>query len=139
MRIIKKAAVKHVLTERMRERMAADFRRDQHRQKKEIEQLQFQMQKQMKSVDAAWKKTEVKERYDKEIEKRKEKMKSAQFQLTQLEHLPSGTEIASGEVEAIEEVSEGDEWPAGNQEIVVKDGVIIQIRKKRSDDEDGMV
>ncbi|SFP06713.1 YlqD family protein [Salibacterium halotolerans] len=139
MRIIKKAAVKHVLTDKMREKMVSDFHRDQRQLNKEIEQLRFQMQKQWKTADTGWKKTEIKERYDKEIEKRKEKVKHSEFQLTQLEQLPPGTEIGSREVDVIEEVAEGDEWPSQNQEIVVQDGIITQIRNKRSDDENGMV
>ncbi|MFD2704830.1 YlqD family protein [Salibacterium lacus] len=139
MRIIKKAAVKHVLTEKMRETMISDFHRDQKQLNKEIEQLRFQMQKQSKSADTGWKKTEIKDRYDKEIEKRKEKKQRSEFQLSQLEQLPLGTEIGSKEVDVIEEVAEGDEWPSQNQEIIIQDGIVTQIRNKRSDDENGMV
>ncbi|MFZ4450171.1 YlqD family protein [Salibacterium aidingense] len=139
MRIIKKVAVKHVLTERMREKMKSDFLQDQKRLEKEMEQLRFQMQKQLKTEDTARRKTEVRERFHHEIDKRKEKIKSSDFQITQLDQLPQGTEIASGEVEAIEDVREGDSWPSVKQEIVVKDGTIIKIRENRSDDDHGMV
>ncbi|MDQ0299108.1 hypothetical protein J2S78_001528 [Salibacterium salarium] len=139
MQIIKKVTVKHVLTERMREKMMMDLKKDQQRLEKEIEQLRFQLQKQLKTVDTVRRTGEIKDRFYKEIDKRKEKINSADFQRSQIEQLPLYTEMSSGHVDAMEEVEEGDEWPLPEQEIVVRDGKIIKIRQNRTDDDDGMV
>ncbi|RSL31254.1 hypothetical protein D7Z54_21430 [Salibacterium salarium] len=139
MQIIKKVAVKHVLTERMREKMMSDLKKDQERLEKEIEQLRFQMQKQLKSVETIRRSGEIRERFHKEIDKRKDKIHSSDFQRSQLEQLPLHSEISSGYVDAMEEIEEGAEWPSPEQEIVVRDGEIIKIRQNRTDNDDGMV
>ncbi|WP_158737672.1 YlqD family protein [Alteribacillus sp. YIM 98480] len=139
MRIIKKVTVKHVLTESLKEKMTDDFHEEQHRLEKEIEQLRFQMQKQWRAEETSRRKTEIKERFEKEVEKRKEKINRVVFQRSQLEQLPLFSEITAGQVDAIEEIETGDDWPLAEQEIIVEDGKIISIRNNRADDNNGMV
>ncbi|WP_240375280.1 YlqD family protein [Bacillus piscicola] len=138
MRIIKKVTVKHVLTESFKVKMIEDFNEEERRLERETEQLRFQMQKQLKSVDTSRQKTDVKNRFGKELERRKEQMKQVTFQRSQLDQLPEGSKITAGYVDAVEEIKVGDAWPQEEQEIIVKDGIIISI-SNRTDDNNGMV
>ncbi|SDG97059.1 YlqD protein [Alteribacillus persepolensis] len=137
MRVIKKVKVKQKLTEAWKEKMWTDLENDKQRFEKEIDQLRFQLQKQLKAAEAPHKKAQVKERFEKEIKKRKEKQHRAKFQQSQLKQLPLGSEIVTGEVDAIEEIQPGDAWPVAEQEIIVEEGKIVSIRK--ADDNNGMV
>ncbi|MFB4162638.1 YlqD family protein [Alteribacillus sp. JSM 102045] len=139
MRIIKKVTVKHVLTESLKEKMTEEFNEDVHRLEKEIEQLRFQMQKQWRAEETSRRKTEIKGRFEKEVEKRREKINRVIFQRSQLEQLPLFSEITSGHVDAIEEIETGDDWPLAEQEIIVEDGKIVSIRNNEADDNNGMV
>ncbi|HZH63097.1 MAG TPA: YlqD family protein, partial [Metabacillus sp.] len=66
----------------------------------------------------------------KEIEKRREKIKLVEFQLEQVHTLPIGSEIKEKEVDAIVDISVGDNWDELMKEktIVIKDGIVDQIR-----------
>lgn len=138
MRIIKKVTVKHILTEGLKDKMIEDFKKEELRLEKEIEQLRFQMQKQIKSTDTALKKAEVKQRFMKEIDNRKEQKSHSIFQRSQLDQLSLGSEITGDTIEAVEKIEIGDTWPPTKQEIIVKDGEIVTIRKGTADN-DGMV
>ncbi|SFE39535.1 YlqD family protein [Alteribacillus iranensis] len=138
MRIIKKVPVKYILTEKMKSEMKEEFDQEVKRLTREIEQLRFQMHKQIKSTDTSHQKSAVKQRFTKEIEKRNEQMNEVTFQRSQLFQLPLGAEITTRHVDSIEEVDVGSKWPPEEKEIIVKDGEIVTIRN-RTDDNNGMV
>ncbi|EQC2287776.1 YlqD family protein, partial [Listeria monocytogenes] len=60
----------------------------------------------------------------------REKKKLIQFQMEQLEVLELGSEIREREMETIIDVQVGDKWDKSifDKTIVVKDGIIVEIR-----------
>lgn len=67
--------------------------------------------------------------FEKEIENRNEKIKLLEFQIEQLEILPLGSQLKEREVQGLVNVEVGDKWNDNlNKTIVVKDGVITEIR-----------
>ncbi|MFB5660590.1 YlqD family protein [Alteribacillus sp. HJP-4] len=139
MRMIKKVTVKHILTESLLQTFKEDFQKERERLDKEIDQLRFQMQKQLWKLENAAQKAEVKTRFDKEIDKRHSKKDRLSFRESQLKQLPEGAEITSGQVDALHDIQVGDDWQAlESQEIIIKEGIVIEIRKKGGRT-DGMV
>lgn len=65
-----------------------------------------------------------------ELDLRREKKKLIQFQMEQLEVLELGSEIREREMETIIDVQVGDKWDKSifDKTIVVKDGIIVEIR-----------
>lgn len=95
---------------------------------KECDQLRFELKKldRTKKFPSA----SLKSHFEKEINGRKEKIKLIDFQIEQLNLLPLGSEIKEKEVQALVDVNVGDSWDQITKEqmIIVKDGIIIEIR-----------
>ena len=127
MRIKRKAIVKHVLTNELREKMWNDLESEKERLEREYEQLRFQMHKQWKTGESTRRKEEVKRRFEKELEKRQEKVKQVIFQQSQLEQLELGSLLTTGKIDILEEIQPGDPWPLKEKEVIVKDGKIQEI------------
>lgn len=133
MKVKRPVVVKMVLTERLREKFLNDYQRMIDKYKLEIEQLQFQSKKMLQ--DAAKKGPEayklVYERLQKEEKSRMDKIKQYTDMISQLELLPDGSEMVHSQLESEVEVRVGDHWDKlmGKTEIIVHDGVIVEIRE----------
>ncbi|WP_084038378.1 YlqD family protein [Brochothrix campestris] len=67
-----------------------------------------------------------------EITKREEQAAIVSYETEQLAVLPLGTEIIEREVEALVPIAVGDTWSQvlQEQEIIIKDDIIIEIRTR---------
>ncbi|MET3698009.1 YlqD protein [Bacillus oleivorans] len=127
MKIIKKIAVKQVLTEESKRVISHKLQFEGSQLRKECEQLLFEMKKAERSTKGKF--NALRTSFLKEIERREAKLKSIEFQLEQLEIVPLGTEIKESEVEAILEIKEGDHWDKIAKEIIVENGIVKEIRR----------
>ncbi|WP_019391792.1 YlqD family protein [Priestia filamentosa] len=128
MKVVQKVIVKQVLTEQSKEKLRNKFILEQKGLQNEIEQLRFQLRKieNMKKPSAA----SLEKQFEKEQKTRLEKLRIIDFQLEQLNLLPIGSELEETKLDAIVEVKEGDSWEEFKslQTILVKDGIVIEIR-----------
>ncbi|MGN7310388.1 YlqD family protein [Alkalicoccobacillus gibsonii] len=140
MQFLQTVSIKQVLTEIKKDTLTNELYAEQEQLTREIEQFHFQMHKSIKKTDSTSQEYQLRKRYEQEMNKRIEKKKGIEFRLQQLERLPIGSEITSGQAQAIVELNVGDPWPDTEQplEVVVKDGIIEQFRESRNSD-DGMV
>lgn len=122
--------MKQVLTDISKTELFNAFSEEKKRYEMECEQLDFERRKALKHNH---KKNNplITMRFNEEIQRRKEKVRTLDFQIEQLKLLPLGTEVVEKEIEMVSQIQIGDEWshvvkPA---EIVVKDGIVIEIRE----------
>ncbi|MFD1850405.1 YlqD family protein [Oceanobacillus bengalensis] len=129
MEIIKKVQIKQIVTEESKRKLKVDFQNHIMRLEQECQQLLFERRKLENKSGVS--KQEIKQRFQKEINKRKEKISLIDFKLEQLEMLELGSEIVEKEVEALVEVTEGAHWNElmQGQAVVIKDGIVIRIDK----------
>jgi hypothetical protein len=125
MEIFQTVTVKQILTETSREQLLNHFMQTKQ-QEREIDQLAFQLKKKEKTNQTE----EMRKQYQREISKRMDKIKIADFQIQQIHTLPLGSEIKEKEMNAILEVHVGDRWDDLIKEktIVIKDGIVVEIR-----------
>jgi YlqD protein len=128
MKILQTVQVKQVLTEKSRTELLGDYEQKKLQLEKECSQLQFELKKMEKAK--AFPPGAVKEHFRKEIALREERVRQLEFQIAQLDMLPLGSELKETEVQAIIEISAGDSWEANQHEIIVRDGIIEEIRKR---------
>ncbi|MFS0787054.1 YlqD family protein [Shouchella sp. 1P09AA] len=135
MKCIRKASVKHVLTEKKRQELTQSFQAEQAQYEKEMKQLEFQLQRAQKKASAQTAPS-LKERFDSEIKKRQEKLQSTQFKSEQLHHLADGTELFVEYTDVLVDVAVGEKWVSAQSPltIVVKDGMIHEIRESENKD-----
>lgn len=130
MKILQKVNVKQVLTEQSKDELLKKYEQNKQQLQKECDQLFFEMKKleRNRKYPAGGLKTQ----FDKEIDLRKERIKMIEFQIEQLEILPLGSELQDQEVSAMIEISVGDNWEekVSGRTIVVKDGIITEIRER---------
>ncbi|OUM91707.1 MAG: hypothetical protein C6P37_05960 [Caldibacillus debilis] len=129
MKIIQRVQVFQVLTENSKNALKEQFLSRKRQLEKECGQLQFEMKKMEKTKKFAV--SDVRFYFEREIKSREEKIKWLEYQLEQLEQLPIGSEIKDGELEAVAEIGVGDSWDkiVNGKSIVVKDGIIVEIRE----------
>ena len=127
--VIKRAVVKQVLTEKSKDQLLKKLETEKKRCLNECEQLDFEKRKAIKYQVKKNHKMII-ERFEEEIERRQEKVRSLDFQIEQLHILQYGTEIVEKEIETIEHVNVGDDWERVMKPsvIVIKDGQVIEIR-----------
>ncbi|HLR75616.1 MAG TPA: YlqD family protein [Virgibacillus sp.] len=127
MKIIKKVLIKQIITDESKRKIESTFNTKKMRLEQECQQLLFEQRKLQHQPGLS--KRDVKERFQQEIERRKEKIEMIDFKLEQLEMLEIGSEIVEGEVDAFVEVQEGAHWDQvmGEQAIVIKDDIVIRI------------
>jgi len=125
--IIKKVLVKQVITEQSKTNILESFQTQKAQLEQECQQLNFESRKLQKKTGLS--KQEVNKRFQKEINKRQEKMKAIDFKMEQLDTLAIGTEIIQNEVEALVEVEVGMDWNQlmEEQAIIIKDGMVIRM------------
>lgn len=126
MEIFQTVTVKQILTETSREQLLNHFMQTKQQLEREIDQLAFQLKKKEKTNQTE----EMRKQYQREISKRMDKIKIADFQIQQLHTLPLGSEMKEKEMNAILEVQVGDRWDDLKKEktIVIKDGIVVEIR-----------
>lgn len=129
MKIIQKVVVKQILTETSKQELLHYYQKQRAELENEIEQLRFE-QKKTEHKSGGYNQNQIATYFSREINFRGEKVKLADFQINQLEILPLGSEIRERELDALQEVKVGDEWKnvQTNSEIIVKDGIVIEIR-----------
>ncbi|MFC0271270.1 YlqD family protein [Metabacillus herbersteinensis] len=126
MNILHTVTVKQVITQTSKQALLTQFTDRKMRLEQECDQLYFEQRK----VEKAKNNPVMSLQYEKEIEKRRDKIKLVDFKIEQINTLPLGSELKEKEVQAIIEVNIGDNWNELLQEktIVIKDGVVQQIR-----------
>lgn len=138
MQIIKKVVVKQILTENSKTKLKQQFLSKQYQLDKEIKQLEFVLHKKLReNRNNVNYQNSLKEGFRKEVAKRKERLRLLELKLAQLDELPLGSEINEGTVQMIETVKEGDDWEQilKGTEIVIKDGIVHEIRQGGMEDE----
>ncbi|MEJ8776947.1 YlqD family protein [Pseudogracilibacillus sp. ICA-222130] len=127
MQIIQKVIVKQMITENSKYTLRKKFEHEKKQLELECQQLLFEQRKLMNKLTQS--KTEVEERFEAEINFRKDKMLMIDFKIEQLEALEIGSEIIEREMEAIVPVEVGADWETLMKEriIVVKDNIIVRI------------
>ncbi|CRK80510.1 YlqD family protein [Neobacillus massiliamazoniensis] len=129
MQIIQNVVVKQILTENSRKKLLEKYHSQMQQLQKECSQLQFELKRLEKSK--TFSPTALKKNFEKEIQSRKEKEKLLEFQIEQLHMLPLGSELKEKEVQALVEIKVGDLWDEkiGKPSIIIKDGIIEDIRR----------
>lgn len=127
MEIIKKVLIKQIVTENSKAKLKKKFTESQMRLEQECQQLLFEQRKLQNKTGVS--KQEITQRFQQEINKRKEKIKMIDFKTEQLDVLENGSEITEREVEALVEVEVGSHWVdmADEKAIVIKDDIVIRI------------
>lgn len=128
MKILQSVVVKQVLTEKSKLALFEGYKDKKQQLDKECDQLQFELKKLEKSKK--FQPNNLKIHFEKEIQRRQEKIKLLDFQMEQLHILPLGSELKEKEVQAIIDIKVGDRWEAVQNErtIIIKDGIINEIR-----------
>jgi len=137
MKVIKKVVVKQVLTENRKKWMIDDFLKHKKQVQKEINQLEFQLHKKLKASKNNFEyQNALKSSFNKEIKERNDKVKIIDFQIGQLNELQIETEIKEQTIDTLHNLNVGDDWNAflNNTEIIIKDGVVFEIREGGSED-----
>lgn len=130
MKLLQTVVVKQVLTEKSIEKLFDKYHSKKLQLQKECDQLRFELKRLEKTKK--YQPTNLIKHFDKEIQIRLEKIKLADFQIEQLHNLPIGSELKEREVQALVEIDEGDQWEEflTGKTIVVKDGIVIEIRER---------
>lgn len=129
MQIIKKVQVKQVMTEESKQTLQKQFELDKIQLERECEQLQFEQKKLSRKLGES---EILRNKFHREIERRKEKIALLQFKLDQLQTLVIGDEIVEREIDALVRVNVGSNWDdlMKRQSIVVKDGIVVRIENE---------
>lgn len=127
MRIMRKALIKQIVTEKSKSKLKSKFNQSQMRLEQECQQLLFEQRKLQNKTGVS--KQEISQRFQQEINKRKEKMRLIDFKMEQLNTLEIGSEMIEKEVETLVEVEVGMHWDGmvNEKAIVIKDDVVIRI------------
>ncbi|WP_164215439.1 YlqD family protein [Virgibacillus sp. YIM 98842] len=127
MKIIKKVVIKQIITEKSKLKLKRNFHNHKMRLEQECQQLLFEKRKLQNKSAAS--KQDIAHRFQQEINRRKEKIKLADFKIEQLDMLEMGSEIIEKEMEALVDVSVGSDWKEIMTEgaIVIKDDIVIRI------------
>ncbi|PLS16654.1 hypothetical protein CVD28_16380 [Bacillus sp. M6-12] len=128
MKILQTVVVHQVLTETSKNQLLEKYKSKQDQLQKEGDQLRFELKKLEKTKK--FQPTSLKAHFEKEINKRQEKVKLLDFQIEQLYILPVGSELKEREVQALVEVEIGSDWEelVQTKTIIVKDGIVSEIR-----------
>ncbi len=131
MQIIKRVQIKQVITEKSKEELRKKFEQNKIQLERECQQLLFEQRK-LKNKLSNTSKIEIKERFDQEINSRKDKIAIIDFKLEQLELLEIGSEIIEQEFDALVTVEVGANWEelVSKQSIVIKDNIVERIDYK---------
>ncbi|UOE92864.1 YlqD family protein [Alkalihalobacillus sp. LMS39] len=138
MKLIRTVVVKQILTKKRKEHLLQKLEEEETQYEKELEQLTFQLHKNQKTHQGNQERSrKVRQSYKEEIRQREEKIRSVQFKRHQLHKLQLGSELKDGTIQSLCEVKTGDVWDniLTQSEIIIKDGIIHEIREGRNDDD----
>lgn len=128
MQILQTVEVKQILTENSKNALLDQYMEKKLQLEKESDQLHFEWKRLEKTKK--FQTSELRNHFEAEIQKRREKERLLDFQIAQLHMLPIGSEVKEQEVQALIEVKAGDNWKEllKKPAIIVKDGLIMEIR-----------
>lgn len=118
--------VKQVLTETLKQSLLSSYQDKKSQLEKEYEQLRFELKKTERQQKGS--RQHKAGFFQKEMEQRRQKIENIDFQQSQLEMLPLGSELKEKEVQALIDVQVGDRWEETEKTIVIKDGIVVEIR-----------
>ncbi|HLQ95321.1 MAG TPA: YlqD family protein [Pseudogracilibacillus sp.] len=126
MQIQKKIYVKQVVTETSKFVLHEKFANQMNQLERECQQLLFEQRKLSSKMRN---KQKVEQRFQSEINQRKDRMTIIQFKLDQLQELEIGQEIIEKEVDGIVNVEVGMDWKEMEEQtsIVIQDNRVIRI------------
>ncbi|MCY0877285.1 MAG: YlqD family protein [Firmicutes bacterium] len=129
-------AVKFVLTEETKQNWLAELRRLINTTIAELEELEFRGKQWVRDAEKQGEAAveAANQRIEMERAQRVERREQLIAQLSQIQQLDLDSEVPNGTVETTVEVKVGDAWDQVLQgsEIIVKDGVIVEIRQNGS-------
>lgn len=126
MKIIQKVEVRQRLTENSKQQLIQQFMQQKQQLEQQCEQLIFEQKRMEKQTSFSQK--QIKEKFGREMQIRRQKIAELDFLLEQLRILPIGSEIKEREVEAIIDVQIGMRWESPKT-IVIEDGIVVDIRE----------
>ncbi|KIY20878.1 MULTISPECIES: YlqD family protein [Mesobacillus] len=128
MKVLQTIVVKQVLTEESKEKIHRKYHSKKLQLQKECDQLRFERKKLEKSKQFS--PETLKKHFEQKIKTHQEKIKLLDFQIDQLHILPLGSEWKETELQGIVEVNIGDQWETLGKTIIVKDGIVTEIRER---------
>ena len=126
MKIIQTVEVRQRLTEKSKQQLMQQFTAQKQQLEQQCEQLIFEQKRMERQTSFSPK--QIKEKFEREMQVRRQKIAEIDFLLEQLRILPIGSEIKEREVEAIIDVQIGARW-APLKTIVIEDGIVVDIRE----------
>lgn len=126
MKIIQTVEVRQRLTEKSKQQLMQQFTTQKQQLEQQCEQLIFEQKRMERQTSFSPK--QIKEKFEREMQVRRQKIAELDFLLEQLRILPIGSEIKEREVEAIIDVQIGARW-APLKTIVIEDGIVVDIRE----------
>lgn len=126
-------AVKFILTEETKQNWLAELRRLINATIAELEELEFRGKQWLRDAEKQGEAgvEAANQRIEMERTQRVERREQLIAQLSQIQQMDLDSEVPNGTVETSVDVSVGDPWDKVLQgsEIIVKDGVIVEIRQ----------
>jgi hypothetical protein len=126
-------AVKFVLTEEAKQRVINELQQMIAQVMDEMEQIEESGKKFMEQAQAEGPESvaALQAKIQEELGKRVERREQLIQQLSQIQQMPLGTEVQQGQVETTVDVKVGDSWEkiVMGAEIIVKDGIVVEIRR----------
>ncbi|MCY0902490.1 MAG: YlqD family protein [Firmicutes bacterium] len=126
-------AVKFILTEETKQNWLAELRRLINATIAELEELEFRGKQWLRDAEKQGESAveAANQRIEAERAQRVERREQLIAQLSQIQQMDLDTEVPNGTVETTVEVAVGDSWEKVLQgsEIIVKDGLIVEIRQ----------
>ncbi|MBE2912284.1 YlqD family protein [Anoxybacillus flavithermus] len=126
MKIIQTVEVRQRLTEKSKQQLMQQFTAQKQQLEQQCEQLIFEQKRMEKHTSFSQK--QIKEKFGREMQIRRQKIEELDFLLEQLRILPIGSEIKERDVEAIIDVQIGMRWESPKT-IVIEDGIVVDIRE----------
>jgi hypothetical protein len=126
-------AVKFVLTEETKQAWLAELRRVINATIAELEELEFRAKQWLRDAEKDGQEAieGVKQRIEMERSQRVERREQMIQQLSQIQQMDIGSEVPNGQLETTIDIEVGDSWEkvVMGTEVIVKDGVIEEIRR----------
>lgn len=131
LQILRPVTIKARVTERLKQRLAAEVQAAIRQVEEEIQQLDLQVKRaQLTANLTPQQQLQLRQVVEAEKQKRQAEKQELQERLRQIADLPLGSEVVQGTVQAVAQVSVGDDWDAlFATEILVEDGRVVAIRE----------
>jgi len=125
-------AVIAIVTEKFKEELIAELREAADTTQRKIDQMEFQARRYLADVQKTDHNRALPGRQQIEAEKQKHEALKKEFlgKITEIDGLELGTEYPRGTLEGVVDLQEGDnlEDKLGKAELVIKDGIITEVR-----------